>query len=83
VWWVVSEAAISHCVRRGSSQSCIEGLRSEVSGCTRQKKLKEGEACSGFPRGGGSLLRSAGALSGCKRGHNVASCQTKEFVELY
>jgi hypothetical protein len=55
---------MSHHVRRRSSWSCIEGPRSEASGRNRQKKLKEGKACSRFPRGGEGVVKSAGVLSG-------------------
>jgi hypothetical protein len=58
---------MSHCVGETHSESCIKGPRSEASGRNRQKKLKEGEACSGFAWGGEGVVRRPGALSGTRR----------------
>jgi hypothetical protein len=61
VWSVVREAMVLHHVGQRSSQSYVQGPQLEASG---QKKLKGGQACSGFPQGGGSVVRSASMLLG-------------------
>jgi hypothetical protein len=73
--WVISEAAMSHHVRQKSSQTYIEGPRSEACGRNRQKKLKEGKECSGFPRQGEGVVRSAGVLLG------IRHCMKKKSKE--